>query len=198
MTFYKPLITLVSLIFFASFIGCGNNFPLDQNISAKKINLINTDSSEVTFPNILNNKVSVIGFIYTHCPDICPMTTHNMQVVEKKLEKDNVKNVNFVVISFDPDRDTPTILKKYADIRGINLDKWSFLTGDKQNIDTLLKEFNVYAIPGDSTKSNGKWEYYFIHTDRISLVDADGNLRKNFPGSTLNVDNLVKDIKSLD
>jgi protein SCO1 len=201
MNFRKP-IQIISFLFLIStflFTGCGSKFPLKQDISENHYQLLNQDSAQVTFPDISKNKIMVIGFIYTHCPDICPMTTHNMQTVQEKLKEDKINNVEFISLSFDPERDRPSILKKYADIRGIKLDNWSFLTGNQKSIKKILKEFNVNVFPGDSTISdNGTVNYYLVHTDRISLVDQYGRLRKNYPGSQVNIDELIKDINNLE
>ena len=76
---------------------------------------------------------------------------------------------------------------------------WELLTGDKNAIDTLLNEFNVKAIHDDTVyKKQGQPEYFIIHTDRISLVDEDGILRKNYKGSTAKPEELVNDIKYLE
>jgi protein SCO1/2 len=160
---------------------------------------VNQDSINIEYPNVIKNKISVIGFIYTHCPDICPMTTHNMQLSEEKLSKDEIKNVKFILISFDPLRDTPSILKKYAEVRGLDMDHWELLTGDEKEIKILLKEYDVKAINDDTTYNDkGEPNYFMIHTDRISLVDTDGNLRKNYRGSLANPEELSNDIKNLE
>lgn len=179
--------------------GCQSRLPLKQDISKNHYQLIDQDSFRVSFPDFAKNKIIVIGFIYTHCPDICPLTTHNMHIVQDQLKKDKVKNVEFISLSFDPERDKPSILKKYADIRGISLDNWTFLTGDKDQISKILKEFSVNAFVGDTVvTADGTLNYYMVHTDRISLVDQDGNLRKNYPGSQVNTEELINDIKYLE
>ena len=179
--------------------GCGNHFNLNENVTDKNLTLINQDSIKVNYPEIIKNKIAVIGFIYTHCPDICPLTTHNMQLVEEKLSTDELNKVKFYLISFDPERDTPSILKQYAEVRNINMTHWELLTGDKNAIDTLLNEFNVKAIHDDTVyKKQGQPEYFIIHTDRISLVDEDGILRTNYKGSTAKPEELVNDIKYLE
>jgi len=179
--------------------GCGNHFNLNENVTDKNLTLINQDSTKVIYPEIIKNKIAVIGFLYTHCPDICPLTTHNMQLVEEKLSKDELNKVKFYLISFDPERDTPSILKQYAEVRNINMTHWELLTGNKNTIDTLLNEFNVKAIHDDTVyNKQGQPEYFIIHTDRISLVDEDGILRKNYKGSTANPEELVNDIKYLE
>ena len=177
--------------------GCGKSFSKDEKIKSS-FKLINQDSSSVTFPDDFSNKVIVIGFIYTNCPDICPLTVHNMQLTQEKLTKEGKDDVDFVALSFDPNRDKPYVLKQYADVRGINLSNFEFLTGNKTDIDSLLKIMNVYAFPGDTTKEpNGKNFYYMTHTDRITLIDRNGNIREEYKGSHININKLLEDIKSL-
>lgn len=190
----------ISILFFAVilFSGCGDNFELDQNVTGTGIKMLNQDSVVVKYPEIIRNKVALIGFIYTHCPDICPMTTHNMQLAEEKLNKDELRNVKFLLVSFDPERDSPSVLSKYAYVRDMNMNDWELLTGNKKDIDILLAEFNVKAFPDDTTYNDkGEPAYFMIHTDRISLVDENGYLRKNYKGSTADPAEITNDIKRL-
>lgn len=192
----RNLLIILSVAIFIS--GCGNNFDLNKNVTGKSIKLINQDSVQVQYPDIIKNKIALIGFIYTHCPDICPMTTHNMQLAREQLSKEELKNVKFLLVSFDPERDTPSVLSKYAYVRDMNMSSWELLTGSKNNVNILLNEFNVKAFPDDTTYNDkGAPEYFIIHTDRISLVDENGNLRKNYKGSTAKPEEIVIDIKKL-
>jgi protein SCO1 len=178
--------------------GCGGkSFPKDQKIISS-FHLVNQDSSNVTFPDDFKNKVIVMAFIYTHCPDVCPLTVNNMKLIQEKLQKDGAKGVDFVALSFDPNRDTPHILKEYGDIRNINYSNFQFLTGKKSVIDSLIKVFHVIAIKGDTTTApDGSKTYYMIHTDRITLIDQNGNIRRDYKGSAANIDTVVDDVKSL-
>ncbi len=192
----KELVALLAALIIFS--GCGNDFDLKKNVAGRQVNLLNQDSTQVNYPGIIKDKVAVIGFIYTNCPDICPLTTHNMQLAEEKLGKDQLNKVRFLLITFDPDRDTPSILTKYASVREMNMNDWELLTGTSKDINSILDEFNVKAIHDDTTYNDkGQPNYFIIHTDRISLVDENGDLRKNYHGSTASPDELAKDIKSL-
>ena len=191
------LITIAVILLFS--ISCKDNLPLDKDLTKKSYNLINQDSVDVIFPKDIIGHITVMGFIYTHCPDICPMTTHNMYLTEKKLEKEKIKNVKFVALSFDPDRDTPEVLTAFAKIRELDFNDWTLLTGNKITINDLIKRFDVRAIKTDeSINEDGKSEYSMMHTDRISLIDSNGKLRKNYKGSTLNIEELINDIKTLE
>jgi protein SCO1 len=187
----------ITFIFLLS-ISCKEEFPLDKDLTKKSYNLINQEGEAVVFPDIIKGQITVMGFIFTHCPDICPMTTHNMYLTEKELKKANINEVKFVALSFDPDRDTPEVLKKFAEVRELDFKSWTLLTGEISTVNELLKRFEVKAIKTDeSIDEDGNSEYSMMHTDRISLIDENGRLRKNYKGSTINIEELVKDIKTI-
>lgn len=189
----------IAILFVATISGCIQDFPYDENWSNSKFDLINQDSAEVSFPDIIEGKIGVVGFIYTNCPDICPLTTNNMRIIKEGLEKEGINDVSFVTITFDPDFDTPSVLKKYAELRNLDLSNWQFLTGEKKTIKRLLKAAGIVAAVGDSTVFNDKSKiYYYVHTDRIALFDQNGHLRKNYFGSTLNTKEVIEDIKKLE
>lgn len=191
-------LTLILSFSLTLLIGCYEHFPLKQDVSRTQNIFLNQDSVEVKFPELVKGKITLMAMVYTHCPDICPMTTHNMQLVESKLSEKELENVRFVVITFDPNRDTPTVLKKFAEIRDINFDRWSFLSGDEQNTKEVMLKFDIKAVPADSSyDAEGNLTYYIVHTDRISLIDQEGVLRKNYVGSIADINEIVEDIKYL-
>jgi len=179
-------------------IGCESKFPLNKDLTRKNYTFFNQDSVEVIFPDIIKDRVTVIGFIYTNCPDICPMTTHNMYLTQQKLKKNAIDNVIFVTVTFDPDRDFPSVLKKFGEIRDIDFNNWVFLWGDKKNTGSLLRRFDITALKTDSTYfDDGELTYSVMHTDRISLIDNESRLKKNYRGSKVNLEELYNDIKYL-
>lgn len=136
--------------------------------------------------------------IYTHCPDICPMTTHNMELVFEKLSEKDKEWLKFVVITFDPERDTPSVLRDYAKIRNYDLSKWIFLSGDENNTKEVMLKFGIKAVKTDSSyDKSGKLHYYITHTDRLTLIDQDGFIKKNYIGSVINIEEIVSDINYL-
>ncbi len=186
------------LLLFLLVSGCIQNLPLDEKID--NYELINQDSTAVVFPADFKSKILVVGFIFTNCPDICPLTTNNMHLIQEELKKENInKDVQFLSISFDPEIDKPSVLKKFAEVRNLDLNNWQLCTGTQKTINKLLDEFNVLAVQADTIYlPNNKVQYYYVHTDRISLLDQKGNLRKNYPGSKINIKEIVADIKELE
>lgn len=178
--------------------GCYDHFPLNQDISRTQNTFLNQDSVEVEFPQLAKGKVTLMTMVFTHCPDICPMTTHNMHLIEQKLSEEIKDGVKFIVISFDPNRDTPSVLKKYAELRDYDFNRWSFLSGSERNTREVMLKFDVKAIFTDTTYSDdGKLSYNVIHTDRMSLIDRNGRLRNTYKGSVANLDEVVEDITYL-
>jgi len=187
------LITLLLLL-----ISCVEDLPIIENLSKTNYQFLTQDSVTIDFPEFAQGKNVVIGFIFTNCPDICPLTTNNMRIIQEKVKADGISNLEFIALSFDPDTDTPSVLSDYIRIRNLDTSNWTFLTGNKSEIKSLLQQMEVFAMPSDSSiTSEGKKYYYYIHTDRITLLDSNGRIRKNYSGSTINIDEILNDIKSL-
>jgi protein SCO1 len=181
------------------FIGCTKKFDRNDPVGKKNFPLISQDSAVVNFPQDLKGKPYLLGFIFTNCPDVCPLTSHNFQLVQETAKNEGIKDVNFVLISFDPDRDKPWVLKEYASLRNIDESNFKLLTGDKDTIYALMKKMQVVAVPGDTSKTpDGDLIYFFIHTDRAFLIDKDNKIRAEYRGSKLEISQAVKDLRALE
>jgi len=189
-TFYFLLLVLIY--------SCGDNFEVIEDLKYSDYQLIDIDSNNVVFPKLIKDKVGIVGYIFTNCPDICPLTTNNMRLIQEKLSSDRIDNVEFVSISFDPEVDKPSVMRDFTRVRDLDLSNWNFLTGNKNTIEDLMKKVGVMAFVGDSTTfDDGSKTYYYVHTDRIQLIDQDGRIRKNYQGSKINIDEIVADVKKL-
>ncbi len=194
----KTVEIIITVFITIILLSCAQDLPLNKDLTKKSYELINQDSLKITFPKSILGNITVMGFIFTHCPDICPMTTHNMYLTQMKLESEGINDIKFVALSFDPERDKPSVLKKFAEIRELNFNSWTMMTGKSDVISDLLRRFDVKAIVTDSVMyDDGEIGYSMMHTDRISLIDEFGSLRKNYTGSTINIEELIQDIKYL-
>ena len=183
------------LLIFAT--ACKDDLPIITDLSSSQYTLLTQDSTEVIFPQFVKGKLVVMGFIFTNCPDICPLTTNNMRLIKEKLAQEKITNVEFVSLSFDPIVDRPSVLRKFAELRNLDLSNWTFLTGDKPEIDSLIKKSGVFAVPGDTSRTaTGREIIFYIHTDRIAFIDEQGRIRKNYFGSKINIDEIVNDIRN--
>jgi protein SCO1 len=117
-----------------------------------------------------NNKVYVVEFFFTSCPSICPIMNKNM----KKIEEQFGSRSDFGIASFtiDPDHDTPSVLKAYAESYEVFSQNWHFLTGDKEKIYALANNgFNIFASVNPRVAGG------FEHQGYFALIDKNGTIR---------------------
>ena len=93
------------------------------------------------FDDLIKDKIVVINFIYTHCPDTCPLETAQLVRVQQIMGDRLGKDIFFYSISIDPERDTPEVLKEYRERFKA---RWTFLTGKKSDIIQLRKKLGLY------------------------------------------------------
>jgi protein SCO1/2 len=138
----------------------------------------------------LSGKVWVADFFYTTCPGPCPMLSSRLSDVQKALG--NEPGVRLVSISVDPEKDTPDVLKKYAEAFKAN-ERWLFLTGQKDAIYSLARE--GFKLPLADAPSEGG---AIIHTTRLILVDKAGVVRGFYEGGNeTGVVDLIRDMRRL-
>jgi protein SCO1 len=137
----------------------------------------------------LRGKVVAVTFIYTQCPDICPMLTQKMVDVQEVLGTDFGKKVAFVSISLDPEHDTPEVLKDYAQFWGAKPEGWSFLTGSPEAVRDVSRRYGVFF----AKKEDGSVD----HTQLTSLVDAAGQMRVQYLGARFDPEEFRHDLMSL-
>jgi protein SCO1/2 len=118
------------------------------------IELVNQDGKTVHFyDDLIKGKIVAINFIFTHCGDSCPAETASLRQVQKLLGDRMGKDIFFYSISIDPEHDTPTVLKEYAERFKIGSDSgWSFLTGSKKDVTLLRKMLGLYREEVASAK----------------------------------------------
>lgn len=184
------------LLIILLFVACKDKLPIVQDIQSN-YKLLAADSSLVEFPNDFKGKTIVLGLIFTNCPDICPLTTNNMRLIQEEIKKKEIKNIEFIAISFDPKHDTPKVMRDYIRIRGFDTSNWKFLTGEQNVVNKLLKDIGFFAIPNDTINTAKGEMVTFVHTDRISLIDSNFRIRKNYQGSVIKIEEIINDIENL-
>ena len=176
-------------------ISC-NQPEVIKDVSDRSFQLLDQDSTVVTFPDDFAGKVTVLGYIYTHCPDVCPAITANMKSVSEQIE--NPSDVHFVGVSFDPRRDTPSVLANYMNQFELNDRQFTFITGDTATVNALLDTLNIYAAVSYTKTTDDSNQHYFMnHTNRISLLDKQGRLRLEYSGSFSKPEDITEGINRL-
>lgn len=107
--------------------------------------LITRDGEEVRFySDVLKGRIVLINFIFTHCQDACPLISSRLRETRGLLDKAVSSKIFFISISIDPERDTPEMLTKFATKFKLIDENWVFLTGEKQNVEHIVKKLGQY------------------------------------------------------
>jgi protein SCO1/2 len=162
--------------------------PLPVIGPAPPFTLTSQDNKPVSLADF-HGKVVAVTFIYTGCPDICPLLTQKMVDVQDALGDKFGAKIAFISISLDPERDTPEVLKDYAQFWGAKPEGWSFLTGSLEAVGDVTRRYGVFY----AKKEDGSVE----HSQLTTLVDADGQMRVQYLGARFDPEEFRHDLLSL-
>ena len=140
--------------------------------------LTNQFAQPVSLTNLLG-QVWVADVIFTTCPMSCEQMTRRMHVIEQQISDD--APVKFVSITAYPQQDSPPVLRRYAEQRGLDQSRWHFLTGLKSNVYELSVHGMKFAVLENTNRVIP--EDLFIHSTHFALVDKRGNIRGVFEGT---------------
>lgn len=160
------------------------------------------DSSELT------GKVVVANFIYTGCRDVCPLLSAQMQALQQRLSANGLLgDVQLLSFTVDPARDTPAILRQYADCYGADADHWRFLTGPEDvQVPLIVDGFHlgVQALPPDATQvgahegADGVVGHpQVMHSGRFVVIDRRWRIRAYYEGRDLDQERLIRAVQAL-
>jgi protein SCO1 len=157
--------------------------------------LLNQSGDTISW-NKLKGKIVVADFFFTHCPSICPALTRNMKRLQESInngervgDRTN-QQIHFLSFSIDPERDSVSRLKYWADRFQVDPGKWWLLTGNKKMIyDFAINEMKIGITDGEGIDTN------FIHTDHFVLIDSNRYVRGYYHGlDSISLGKLSEDI----
>lgn len=132
----------------------------------------------------------VLTFIFTRCPipNFCPLISKNFVELQKAIKNGSgtLAQTRLLSISFDPDFDTPQILKAYADHEQADRKIWEFATGEKSKIDNLTRAFSVYVQAEAGTIS---------HSLATALIGEDGKIARIWRGNGWSPSEVIGEIE---
>ncbi|MDO7171094.1 SCO family protein [Mariniflexile sp. AS56] len=139
----------------------------------------NTEEGKTIQLKDLKGKTLVMVMIYTSCKAACPRLAADMRYIESTIPDEKIKNIQFVLVSIDPETDTPEKLKAFAKENGMQNNQWTFLQGSVSGV----REFaNVLSV-----KYKEISPIDFSHSNIISVFNTQGELIHQQEG--LGVDN---------
>ena len=147
--------------------------PLAIGAEVPSFTLTDQSNRSVTLSSF-RGKVIAVDFIYTRCPlpDYCFRLSSNFSNLQKRFASES--NLALLTISFDPARDSPEVLARYAKIWNPDFSRWHFLTGSAEDVHRVCAQFGVaYWLD----------EGLFTHTLHTVIIDRRGRLAANLEGN---------------
>ena len=114
-----------------------------------------------------HGKVVALTFIYTRCPDVCPLTAETMRQAQKQLTASEREEVLFIAVTVDPEHDTPAAVQAFAAAHGLERN-FAYLVGSAAQLRSVWSAYGVRVVPDPATPG---------HSDAIYLIDRTGRER---------------------
>ena len=138
--------------------GTAPDFTLQDGLSGRSLTL-----------SSLRGRAVVLSFLYTECPDSCPLTAELLGATQRALGAD-ASRVALVAISVDPARDTPQAVRAFSDAHRLST-SWHYLIGRREQLEPIWSAYGVRA-EGDGGRPT------VTHTDALFVIDAAGRERR--------------------
>jgi protein SCO1/2 len=160
----------------------------DNSVYQHGLNWNNELNKKVSLGDLKGHNV-VMAMIFASCTYACPLIVNDMRKVEASIPGSEKADVKFVLVSIDPERDSPKVLLDYSKRQNLDLSRWELLTGDKNDIRSLA------ALLGFKYKKNDNGDY--VHSNLINVLNKKGELVLQHEGLNKDVQDIVKELKSL-
>ena len=136
----------------------------------------------------LSNKITITAMVFTHCESACPRIVADLQRIEKVFSKEELESIQFLLISMDPERDTPDRFIEFSNDHQLNKN-WICISS---NDDATMEIANVLNVRIKKLSDGG-----FDHSNTIHLLDKNGNLVFQQNGLAQEPTQIIKVAKSL-
>ncbi len=150
------------------------DFTLTDGVSGRAVTL-----------SAQRGQVVALTFLYTTCPDVCPLTATRFRATQTELQGD-ASRVTFIAVSVDPDRDTPKAVQAFSAAHGL-ASNWYYLVGGRAQLSPVWAAYGIGVQAGSSTVT---------HNDAVYLIDARGRERVLLHSEDLATD-LTNDLRAL-
>lgn len=136
----------------------------------------------------LRGRVLVVSFVFTTCAEACPLITAQLARTQSRVRTERLDGrVHFVSITLDPATDRPEVLRRYADLYGVDLGTWHFLTGASDEVGRVVRAFGLNAVARER----------IVHGSLVVLVDGEGRIAERRTDLDLDPDRLLASLRRL-
>lgn len=175
--------------------GCRAEEPLPRLWPAPAFALVDQQGRPFGSAD-LAGRAAVLSFVYTSCPDTCPLLTATMAQVQEKLRSEGLLGgkVQLVSVTVDPRRDTPAVLADYARRFKADPDAWRFLSGDPDAIYQVLWGFKLNTVEVARASEGAD---VIPHSNRFIVLDPAGDARAALLGPDVTPEEIVRTARRL-
>lgn len=157
---------------------------------APDFSLTDHRGSSFDFSKHKGQKIFLLNFGYTSCPDVCPTTLATLRNVLVELEEKS-NDVEVLFVSVDPDRDTVEKLSEYIPYFHENI---TGLTGTEDEIENITSAYRIFYFKEEEKSDT---EYLMSHSPSVYLIDKKGNLLLKYPQNKIEPELIADDIRKL-
>ncbi len=141
----------------------------------------------------LRDTVVILWFIYTKCPDVCPLHSEALASIQEQVNRTPMRElVQFITITTDPEHDTPGLMQDYGPKHGLDPTNWTMLTSGAEEPSATRELAEKYGL-----KFTLGEDGYQMHGVVTHLIDKSGNLRARYHGLRFHPTNLIVHINAL-
>ncbi len=160
----------------------------DNSVYLLDENWKNENNASVKWSS-LEGTPRIMAMIFTNCAYACPVIVNDMKKVESGLTKADLQKVKFLLVSIDPERDTPENLMKFAKLHDLDLNRWQLLTSNESNVSELA------AVMGFQYKKENDGSY--SHSNIISVLNKEGEIAYQHFGLNKDIGDIIEAVKKL-
>jgi len=158
-------------------------------VPAPDFRLVDQSGKQVSLSQFKGEPV-ILTFLYTHCPDVCPLTASKLHQVELNLGS-AAQHIAIIAISSDPKGDTTASVINFSKAHGLlDYSNWHYLMGTEAQLSPVWSNYSVYAVP-EAAKSG-----VVDHTTALFMIDKQGHERAYF-GGDVTIAQLTTDMQIL-
>ena len=133
------------------------DFTLTDGVTGKSLSL-----------SSLRRNTVALAFLYTRCPDVCPLTAGQFRAAQRSLG-DDASKVEFVAVSVDPEGDSPAAVREFSDLHDLS-ERWHYLIGPRAQLEAVWALYGIGSFTSTGARA-------VEHNDAIYLIDGRGRER---------------------
>lgn len=194
---YKKLMRLIAQLMITAFFCFSPSFAAEKgSLYDLPLNWTNQSGKEFKLEN-LRGKPVILTLAYTKCKTACPLTMQRLKKIEQELES-KVKDPHFVVISLDPETDTPKKMAEFEKQYKLDGKRWHLLTGSPSDVRrfSVLLSYSYQKVPETSLKENPDKDE-IVHSNKILALNENGEIASILEGLSSEIKPFVAEIEKL-